>query len=149
MAYLGTQPEFAQKLYTSLDTNGQAVTGSGSIDITGTLEGATKIETLTGATVALTAAQCYGSLIICNKSDGGQEFDLPPCAVGMMVTFYANQAQAITVDPDASDKINLSGTDKADGVAVVSAATRGSLITLVCHDAAFGWTTIGIAGNWS
>lgn len=149
MGYYGAQPGLNERLETDLDMNSNNITGTGDIKVSGKLQGGVDVQTHTAATIALVADDdCYGTIHQATKSDGGQEFDLPPVVVGMFLTIECREAQVVTIDPDDNDRIILGTSAKADGVAITSGGAGGEIITLY-GESADGWKVIGIDGGWS
>lgn len=79
--------------------------------------------------------EVYGGVIYVT---GAATITLPAVAAGMSVTIIANGANAVTVDPNASDLIIRDGTSQADGVTIVSPGATGDIVTLTYYSAD-GW----------
>jgi hypothetical protein len=93
----------------------------------------------------ITAAQAYGSF---HQASGAATWILPAVASGMSTCVYSTGANAVVVDPNASDRIVLNGTALADGDSITSASAAGDFICLIA-DSASGWTTLGRSGTWT
>lgn len=146
MALYGNVPIVGNKLYDDLDLNGHKITGTGEIEVSGALIGGIKpVSKSAGAT--LTTSEVYGHFVT-HSGASPATFVLPAVVVGMFVSIYAETAQAITVDPNASDRIILDGTALADGVAIVSSGDAGDVVTLY-GDSTDGWTVISRGGAWA
>lgn len=83
----------------------------------------------------LTASQCYGSVIYVT---GAATITLPAIADGMSVTIVTVGAVAVSVDPNASDKLVLDGTTLDDGDKATNTSTTGDIIVLTYYSAD-GW----------
>lgn len=147
MGWYGKAPSFGAELQSDLDIGGFDISGEGSVIVEGILQGGVKVENHSGATVNLTAAQCYGS-IHQGTYAGAQLFNLPAVADGMFVTIKATLAQVLTIDPNAADRIVFEGTAKSDGVTIVSGGDAKAVVTLYA-DSAAGWTVLGYDGGWA
>lgn len=95
-----------------------------------------KVGTATYATSqTLTAVECTGYVIYVT---GAATITLPAVADGMSVTVITIGAVAVSVDPNASDKIWLDGTALDDGDKITNASTAGDVATLTYYSAD-GW----------
>ena len=136
--------------YILLDTNANYDTTANAITIfqgtaraDGTIEGgfyptidSGSIDTYTyAANQTLTASQCYGSVIYMT---GAGTLTLPAIASGMSLTVITIGAVAVSVDPNASDKILLDGTALDDGDKITNASTAGDITTLSYYSSD-GW----------
>ena len=54
---------------------------------------------------------------------------------------------AVSIDPNASDRIVLAGTALDDGDKITGDSTAGSFVELYC-DGANGWRTLNVGGAW-
>jgi len=87
------------------------------------------------ANQTLTALECNGYVIYVT---GAATITLPPIAVGMSVTIITIGAVAVSVDPDASDKIWLDGTALDDGDKITNLSTAGDIAVLTYYSGD-GW----------
>jgi hypothetical protein len=94
----------------------------------------------------LTEAQCYGSVIYVT---GAATITLPARKVGMSVIIITIGDVAVSVDPDAADKIWLDGTALDDGDKITNDSSAGDMAALTdysadgWHAATNGWTDGG------
>jgi len=105
------------------------------------------LQTVDAATdTTLTAAQS-GSLVLLNSSD----VVTLPAAASSTGVYYRFLAQTVTgtapqIDPNASEVINLQGTDLTGGK-YADAAAIGDTLTLYCDGTK--WWTIQSSGTWT
>jgi hypothetical protein len=66
---------------------------------------------------------------------------------GSRVIVMVTAAVAVSIDPNASDRIVLSGTALVDGNKITNDSSAGSFVELYC-DGVNGWRTLSIGGNW-
>lgn len=83
----------------------------------------------------LTAAECYGKV---HYVSSAATLTLPAVAAGMHLTVATIGAVAVSVDPNASDKIYLDGTALDDGDKITNLSTAGDVVTLTYYSAD-GW----------
>jgi hypothetical protein len=83
----------------------------------------------------LTAAECYGSVYYVNAAC---TITLPAIAEGMATEFICKTADAVVLDPNASDLINLDGVVLSDGSPITSTSSSGDLARVTYMDAT-GW----------
>jgi hypothetical protein len=83
----------------------------------------------------LTVAECGGYVIYVT---GAATITLPAIASGMSVTIITIGAVAVSVDPNASDKIVLDGTALDDGDKITNTSTAGD-IAILTYYSADGW----------
>jgi hypothetical protein len=83
----------------------------------------------------LTDEECRGGVIYVT---GAATITLPAIASGMSVTILTVGAVAVSVDPNASDKIWLDGTALDDGDKITNLSTAGDIATLTYYSAD-GW----------
>ena len=95
----------------------------------------------------LTAAECNGYVIYVT---GAATITLPAIASGMSVTVITIGAVAVSVDPNAVDKIWLDGTALDDGDKITNGSAAGDIAVLTYysadgwHAATNGWTDGGV-----
>lgn len=125
------------------------VSGAGDFASTLDCESFTGLIPLVGLTTttpaALSSTQCKGHLVTITQT---ATITLPACFVGACVTVYSTAANAVSVDPNASDRIVLDGTALDDGDKITSASGAGDFATLICDDAN-GWRVVGRSGTWT
>jgi len=103
------------------------------------------VTTSTTATVTVSGV----AVIYFNGDDDVIEFDLPADPVNKAFCFGNNAyANALTVDPDASDYITRDGTTAAQGEALVSTGNKKDWLCVVGVDAS-NWRTTGEIGTWA
>lgn len=83
----------------------------------------------------LTAEECQGYIVYVT---GAATITLPAVAAGMSVTIITIGAVAVSVDPNASDKIWLDGTALDDGDKITNTSTAGDIAVLTYYSAD-GW----------
>ena len=83
----------------------------------------------------LTTAECYGYVIYV---EGAATITLPAVADGMNVTIITIGAVAVSIDPNASDKIWLDGTALDDGDKITNGSSAGDIAVLT-YKSADGW----------
>ena len=93
-----------------------------------------EVATYSGSQV-LTDAQCRGGIIYVT---GAATITLPAVADGMSVSIHTIGAIAVSVDPNASDKIWLDGTALDDGDKITNKSTSGDIAVLTYYSAD-GW----------
>jgi len=94
------------------------------------------IDTATyAANQTLSTAECNGYVIYVT---GAATITLPAIASGMSVTIITIGAIAVSVDPNASDKIVLDGTALDDGDKITNLSTAGDVAVLTYYSAD-GW----------
>ena len=93
-----------------------------------------EVATYSGSQV-LTDAQCRGGIIYVT---GAATITLPAVAEGMSVSIHTIGAIAVSVDPNASDKIWLDGTALDDGDKITNKSTSGDIAVLTYYSAD-GW----------
>jgi len=92
------------------------------------------------------AQEAYGGVIYV---DTAATITLPAAVAGMSVTVVTVGAIAVSVDPNASDKLYLDGTALADGNKATNLSTAGDIIVLTYYSAdgwyasSNGWTDGG------
>jgi hypothetical protein len=101
--------------------------------------------TITEAAASVTDAECRGSLVLIT---GAATLTLPPVVVGASLTVFATTAAALSLKPNAADRIILDGVAGGDGKKITSASEAGNLVTLVGESTA-GWTVVGRSGEWT
>jgi hypothetical protein len=87
------------------------------------------------ANQTLTATECFGYIIYVTAAC---TITLPAIASGMSVTIITIGDIAVSVDPNASDKIVLDGTALDDGDKITNASTAGDVAVLTYYSAD-GW----------
>ena len=92
----------------------------------------------------ISAAECYGGI---HYVGSAATITLPAVADGMHVTVITTAAVAVSVDPNASDKIYLDGTALDDGDKITNSSTAGDVVMLAYYDAT-GWYAV-TDGNWT
>jgi hypothetical protein len=98
------------------------------------------------ASHTISAAECYGGV---HYVTSAATITLPAVAAGMSVTVITVGAIAVSVDPNASDKLYLDGTALDDGDKATNTSTSGDIIVLTYYDstgwyaASNGWTDGG------
>lgn len=97
-----------------------------------------------GATLA--AADVGGQVYTNTGSAGSITFNLPAAVAGMHVTVIASAANAITINPDDSDKILV--LTNATGDATSSDGSQGACVTLVAVDTT-NWMVVSQIGTWA
>jgi len=88
-----------------------------------------------GSNQALTATECSGYVVYVT---GAATITLPAVADGMSVTVITIGAVAVSIDPNASDKIWLDGVALDDGDKITNTSTSGD-ITVVTYYSADGF----------
>jgi hypothetical protein len=83
----------------------------------------------------LTVTECNGYVIYVT---GAATIVLPAIATGMSVTIITIGAVAVSVDPNASDKIYLDGTALDDGDKITNLSKAGDIAVLTYYSAD-GW----------
>jgi hypothetical protein len=83
----------------------------------------------------LSAAECYGGVYYVT---GAATLTLPAVAAGMQIAVYTEGAVAVSIDPNASDKIFLDGTALDDGDKITNLSTSGDVAVLT-YRSADGW----------
>jgi hypothetical protein len=135
--------------YVLLDSNSNYPDGpnevfffSGITQSDGTIEGGfSPVESVGIGTASysanqtLTASQCYGDVIYVT---GAATITLPAVASGMSVSVITIGSVAVSIDPNASDKIWLDGTALDDGDKITNLSTAGDIATLTYYSAD-GW----------
>jgi len=113
----------------------------------GTISGAIAIVNTTAATLAMTAAQCRGTLH--TTDDDAIDYTLPGAAAGLNCCWHIlGGTGVITIDPvDGTDTIYLDGVSVGAGDAIDSPAAAGAFICLFATDAT-NWYTMGRSGTW-
>jgi hypothetical protein len=102
-----------------------------------TMLGAGKINVATyAANQTLTAEQCDGTYVI--YVTGAATITLPAIATGLNVTIITIGAVAVSIDPNASDKIWLDGAPLDDGDKITNTSTAGDIAVLTYYSAD-GW----------
>jgi len=66
---------------------------------------------------------------------------------GARMIVMVTAAVAVSIDPNASDRIVLAGTALTDGNKITNDSTAGSFVELYC-DGANGWRTLNVGGVW-
>lgn len=97
-----------------------------------TVEITTEIHTTSDT---LIAAECYGKI---HYVSSAATLTLPAVADGMHLTVITIGAVAVSVDPNASDKIWLDGTALDDGDKITNTSTSGDMVVLTYYSAD-GW----------
>ena len=100
--------------------------------------GTNQIEMFTeqhAASHTLSAAECYGATYYVTSA---ATLTLPAVVEGMSLTVITIGAVAVSVDPNASDKIWLDGTALDDGDKITNASTAGD-VTVLTYYSADGW----------
>ena len=118
-----------------------------SLEVNGILQGGLDIID-TAANLTLTSAQCRGSVVFVSAAATITLPAVSSVVEGGNVTVYSTGANAVHVDPNASDRIVLDGTALSDGHKLTSASAAGDFITVV-KDGAAGLKTIGRSGTWT
>lgn len=95
------------------------------------------------ANQTLTTAECHGYVIYVT---GAATITLPAAAAGMNVVIKVIGAVAVSVDPNAVDKIRLDGTALDDGDKI-DCSTSGGIVHLNYYSAD-GWDATS-DGNWT
>jgi hypothetical protein len=105
---------------------------------------------ITSTPTALTAEECWSYIhYVTNAADTTVTLpNVTTVSTGAFFICYMKTAYILTVDPFASDRINLNGVDLADGCNIISSGAVGNFITLN-KDSDDGWTTVGRSGFWS
>jgi hypothetical protein len=93
-----------------------------------------EVATYSGSQV-LTDAECRGGIVYVT---GAATITLPAVADGMSVSIHTIGAIAVSVDPNASDKIWLDGTALDDGDKITNKSTSGDIAVLTYYSAD-GW----------
>jgi hypothetical protein len=106
--------------------------------------GGARVVTYTTSTV-LTADDVNRSIINNSGANAPITLNLPPAAVGNVVTVYVIAAQPITINPNGTERIQI--LTNANGDAIQSDSVRGTTITLVCHVLG-SWEPMGQIGAW-
>ena len=73
---------------------------------------------------------------------------------GAVVTYYTRDAEAVSIDCDGAEVINLNGTAGGNGKMITNTSTAGDFITLIATTDADGagkdgWITLGRSGAWT
>jgi hypothetical protein len=110
---------------------------TGAYPFTGLLSGGVVTKaTATAYTAGTTnAAEMYGGVIYVT---GAATITLPAVSAGMSVTVITVGANAVSVDPNASDLMYLDGTALDDGDKATNTSTTGDIIVFTYYDAT-GW----------
>jgi hypothetical protein len=95
------------------------------------------------ANQTLTATECFGYIIYVTAAC---TITLPAIASGMSVTIITIGDIAVSVDPNASDKIVLDGNALDDGDKITNASTAGDVAVLTYYSAD-GW--YASTNNWT
>lgn len=109
---------------------------------------ANNIQTLTFASSdTLTASQCNGQVVYVTSA---ATLTLPPVAEGMSVAIFTIGNVAVSIDPNASDRIWLDGAALDDGDKIDNSSTAGDIAVLTYYSAD-GWhaTTYSSTGGWT
>jgi len=117
-----------------IDADGTFQSLTGDWRTTGDLQGGVYTASYS-SNQTLTAAQCYGGVIYVT---GAATITLPAVADGASVTVITIGAVAVSVDPNASDKLWLDGTALDDGDKATNTSTTGDIIVLTYYSAD-GW----------
>tara|TARA_Y100000593_G_scaffold26096_1_gene51900 strand:+ start:7351 stop:9492 length:2142 start_codon:yes stop_codon:yes gene_type:complete len=94
----------------------------------------------------LTTTECFGYIVYVT---GAATITLPTVADGMSLTIITIGAVAVSVDPNAADKIFLDGVALDDGDKITNASTAGDIAVLTYysadgwHASTNGWTDGG------
>jgi len=120
------------------------LTFTGSLDVSGTIDGQTTINLETDATITVAG----NSALYVNNDDDAVEFDLPADPTGSCFCFRNRYAQAITIDPNGTDIITMTDTAAAAGEAIVSTGAADEYICLVGVDTS-NWLGLGKVGTWN
>jgi len=99
-----------------------------------------------GATVAVDATWCAGSVVTNVNAAGDVTYNLPAATAGMEVAFYVAAAHKMKLDPNLTDQIMVL-TDAA-GDFLESDAVVGTYIRLAAL-AANKWYEMGTLGAWT
>ena len=127
-----------------------------SLVLTGQLTGAVEVTTDSGAgPFTLTDADTKGAWKFYTNA-GAVTINLPEITddtdLGMSVCIYDNEATAIlTVNPTATDSIQLDGVDGTDAVDIDSAGAIGDFACFIASGrttTAGVWTVLGKSGTW-
>ena len=105
-----------------------------AVNISGVLEAGQPTATYAG-NQTLSAVECQGYIIYVT---GAATITLPAVAAGMSVTIITIGAVAVSVDPNASDKLWLDGTALDDGDKATNLSTAGDIAVLTYYSAD-GW----------
>jgi hypothetical protein len=103
-----------------------------------------RIVTYTTSTT-LTAEDVSRSIINNSGATGPITLNLPPSAVGNVVSVYIIANQTVTINPNGTERIQI--LTNANGDAIQSETVRGTTITLVCHVRG-SWEPMGQIGAW-
>jgi len=95
--------------------------------------------------ITLKETDCYYSLIFVTAA---KTVTLPAVKPGMDIIVMSTGANAVNVDPNASDKIRLYGAQLDDGDKLTSAGAAGDAVRLISEDAD-GWCHFPISGTWT
>jgi hypothetical protein len=128
----------------SMDITTTGDVATGSLVATGTINGGVSVTPSDTATVAVSGMHGY----YLNNDNDAIEFDLPAAVVNMRFCFRNLYAQAITIDPDASDTIMLGATTASAGEAIVSTGAATEYICLVGTSAST-WVSMESIGTWA
>lgn len=109
------------------------LTGIGLDTTSDTTSGQPTVSYATSQT--LTAKECRGYVVYVT---GAATITLPAVADGASVTIITIGAVAVSVDPNASDKIWLDGTALDDGDKITNTSTAGDM-TVLTYYSADGW----------
>lgn len=115
---------------------------------TGVISGYTGQVVVSKSTNAnLTDAEVMNTLILVT---GAAELELPAASaalVGARFTVMTVGAVAVSIDPNGSQVLTLSGTALTGGNKVTNSSTSGDFIEIIC-DTSTTWRTINMGGVW-
>jgi len=99
----------------------------------------------TAVDLTLKETECYNTLILVTAA---KTITLPAVKPGMDLIVMSTGANAVHVDPNASDKIRLYGAQLDNGDKLSSASAAGDAVRLI-HEDADGWCHFPISGTWT
>jgi hypothetical protein len=97
----------------------------------GVITGKVEIVGNSNATVAFTTDSCLNIIHSNLGASAGVERDLPASERDLVVAFLAEEAYAITIDPNGTDYIIISGVSAGAGDTIESDGTLGRYIVLL------------------
>lgn len=130
--------------FTVADSTGNT-TIAGTLGVSGMSTTLRKVIAKTGVSAALTAAECYWTIVSDLGDTGGITITLPAAVAGMDVLLYNKTGEDWIIDCDDADQI-FDLTDAAGNK--ITNTTAFDYVHLVALDGA-GWYTLDVHGTWT